>query len=176
MARYSVVFSHNGLDGQTILGLFQYYLPVGKGVFQPMIQVGGSATQVEPRYLGHGGANPAPLSIYYEAKSRLQLLSLWQMRLGWEAVWFWYYGTRLGEDLEPTSELQYAAFARPKFGGPFAVIDLPWGLQLDVTVWRQEILAETFITTEEESYWVAGQKDEWRWNMELTKRFRISVF
>ena len=176
MARYSAVFSHNGLDGQTIIGLIQYYLPVGKGIFQPMFQVGGSATQAEPRYLGHHNANPAPLALYYETKTRLQLLSFWSMRLGWEAKWFWFYGTRLGENLEPTGELQYEAYGRPEFGGPFAQVDLPWGIQLDATVWRQEILVETFIMTEEESYWLPGQKDEWRWNLELTKRFRIRIF
>ncbi|PIS42747.1 MAG: hypothetical protein COT24_01995 [Candidatus Kerfeldbacteria bacterium CG08_land_8_20_14_0_20_40_16] len=170
-------FSSRGKDTNTALALGQIHLAfMDADWFEPMIQLGGSVTDSWPRYLSHGEKYPESRAQYREIDTRLQLVRIKSLRIGWEAKWFDFAKTRVDSNLTLTSELAYLADGRPSYGGPFVQLKLPWDFYVDASVMRQHIDAETYVVTDQEARWVPGSEDEWRVNIVLSRGFRLDLF
>lgn len=172
----AVTLSNRGLDSNTILALSQIYLnPLRAGYFEPMLQVSGSMTDSWPRYLGDDEF-PESRARYREIKGRLQIFRFGNLRLGWEDTWFGFEKTRVDSNLVVTKQLIYQSTSRPAIGGLFAQYKFPWDIYADFSVVRQHIDSEAYILQEEGiGSWIPGDVDEWRFNLVLSRGFRLDL-
>lgn len=176
MGADAVTLSNRGLDSNTILALSQIYLnPLRVGYFEPMFQISGSMTDSWPRYLGNN-QYPESRARYREIKARLQIFRFGNVRLGWEDTWFVFEKTRIDSNLVLTHQLQYQSTARPAIGGPFVQFKFPWEIYADFSVVREHIDSEAYFTMEDGiGSWIPGQVDEWRFNLVLSRGFRLDL-
>jgi len=172
----ALTLNNRGLDSNTILALGQIYLnPLRVGHFEPMFQVSGSMTDSWPRFLGNDEF-PESRARYQEIKGRLQLFRFGNLRLGWEDTWFTFEKTMVDSNLALNNQLQYQSVARPAIGGPYVQFKFPWEIYADFSAVREHIDSEVYVIQEEEiGSWIPGEINEWRFNLVLSRGFRLDL-
>ncbi|PIY95957.1 MAG: hypothetical protein COY66_05475 [Candidatus Kerfeldbacteria bacterium CG_4_10_14_0_8_um_filter_42_10] len=178
----AVTFSTRKLSTNTWFVMGQaHFAFLDKGCFQPMLQPAFSRTDTWPDFLSTKEEYPTSRARYREFNLSLQLVNFnwgrFGFRLGPEVAWADFVKTRVDSSLAVTHDLQFLSEVRPAYGGGFAQVTLPWeSTYFKVSLRREHIDADIYLTTPEGSYWNSNDYEQWKLTVGFFKGIRWDLF